>query len=194
MESKQESGMNVLFRLAGKNKTLIILSLILSALSSALGLITYVEIWKVIKTVFDGWQSGIDTNAAVACGIKAVAFSVGSMLINFIALIFSHKAAFGTSANMKKLAVESMMHLPIGYFRNIGSGKLRKIIEDSTTQTENFLAHLLPDIAGTVVATILLVVLLFVFDWKMGLAVLAAIIVAMLFYGKMMGKTLHRSL
>ena len=194
MESKQESGMTVLFGLAGKNKLLIIISLLLSALSSVVGLFTYIEIWKVIKIVFDGWNNGIDTDAAVKCGIWAVVFSVGSMFINFIALIFSHKAAFGTSANMKKLAVESMMRLPIGYFRNTGSGKLRKIIEDSTAQTENFLAHLLPDIAGTIAATIMIIVLLFVFDWKMGLAVLASIIAAMLFYGKMMGRSLQEKM
>ncbi len=68
-------------------------------------------------------------------------------------------------------AVAHLMELPLGFFTGSRSGELRKIIDDNAALTEDLLAHKLPDLTAAVVTPVAAVVLLFVFDWRMGAAV-----------------------
>lgn len=101
------------------------------------------------------------------------------MLLYFIALLFTHKAAFRIAKNMRLRAVSHLMKLPLGFFGGSGSGQLNRVINDSATRTESYLAHQLPDLVSAFATPVVVVVLLFIFDWRLGLISLIPTVLAM---------------
>ncbi|HJJ04807.1 MAG TPA: ABC transporter ATP-binding protein/permease [Clostridiaceae bacterium] len=173
---------------SGKYKIFTYLSLILSGASSILALIPFVYIWKIIKEVIEVMPNFQNATNIVHNGWMAVAFSIISMVIYFIGLICSHMSAFRVAANMRKKAMEHITKMPIGKIDEIGSGRLRKIVNESAGGTETYLAHQLPDMAGALVTPICMLIFLFIFDWKLGLVSLIPTIIGFLAMLKMMGK------
>ena len=173
---------------SGKYKIFTYLSLILSGASSILALIPFVYIWKIIKEVIEVMPNFQNATNIVHNGWMAVAFSIISMVIYFIGLICSHMSAFRVAANMRKKAMEHITKMPIGKIDEIGSGRLRKIVNESAGGTETYLAHQLPDMAGALITPICMLIFLFIFDWKLGLVSLIPTIIGFLAMSKMMGK------
>mgnify|MGYP001262132233 FL=1 len=108
----------------------------------------------------------------------------------FRLLMCTHISAFRTAKNLRMSALKHIVKLPLGYFNTIGSGKLRRIIDESSGQTESFLAHQLPDLVGAFVTPIATVILLFLFDWRLGLISLAPTLISFIFLMQMMGPSL----
>ena len=177
-----------LMEYSGKYKIFTYLSLILSGASSILALIPFVYIWKIIKEVIEVMPNFQNATNIVHNGWMAVAFSIISMVIYFIGLICSHMSAFRVAANMRKKAMEHITKMPIGKIDEIGSGRLRKIVNESAGGTETYLAHQLPDMAGALITPICMLIFLFIFDWKLGLVSLIPTIIGFLAMLKMMGK------
>ena len=145
-------------------------------------------IWKIIKEVIEVMPNFQNATNIVHNGWLAVIFAVISMLIYFIGLICSHMSAFRVATNMRKKAMEHITKMPIGKIEEIGSGKLRKIVNESAGGTETYLAHQLPDMAGALVTPICMIIFLFVFDWKLGLVSLIPTVIGFFAMSKMMGK------
>lgn len=108
------------------------------------------------------------------------------MVIYIAAPMCSHKAAFRVQANMRMRMMEHIMKLPLGYVETEGTGKIRKIVTDSSAATETFLAHNLPDKAVSYAAPVGLLVMMFVFDWRLGLISLIPAALAFLIMGSLM--------
>lgn len=175
---KKKSDLSKLFEYAGSFKYLTILSWILSALSALVALFPYVYIWRVMKEIL---EVAPDFSRAVGLahnGWMAVLFAVLSMVIYIGALMCSHIAAFRVQFNIRSHAMHHITKLPLGFLDGIGSGKMRKIINESSAATETFLAHQLPDTVGALATPIGLLFLLFYFDWKLGLLSLIPIVIA----------------
>ena len=151
-----------LMTFAGKYKYLTGTGCILSGISAVIALVPYLCMWKVIKLAVLNWPGGLAGGTLVYWGWMAVASSLLSMLIYFGALMCTHLSAFRTARNMKTAALHHLAELPIGYFKGTGSGKLRRIIDDGAGQTETYLAHQLPDLAGALVTPAAVLVLLLV--------------------------------
>lgn len=179
---------------AGKHKYLTYLACVLSGISAVLALFPYVYIWKVVEAVFEAAPDITKAEGIPELGGMAVLFSLISMLIYFAALMCSHIAAFRTARNMRSMALHHLVTLPLGYFGSEGSGKLRRIIDESSGQTENFLAHMLPDLTGAYVTPVGVVVLLIVYDCRLGLISLIPFAIGMIFLMKMMGPGLQDSM
>ena len=177
-----------LMKYSGKYKIFTYLSLILSGLSSILALIPFIYIWKIIKEVIEVMPNFQNATSIVHNGWMAVAFAIISMAIYFMGLICSHMSAFRVATNMRKKAMEHITKIPIGKIEEIGSGKLRKIVNESAGGTETYLAHQLPDMAGALVTPICMIVFLFIFDWKLGLVSLIPTGIGFFAMSKMMGK------
>ncbi len=182
--------MNTLSRLqaymAGR-KILLPAALILSTISSLLGIVPFIFIWLIAKELLisqaDAPQVLINTYAWWAFGT-----AVGGVIIYFLALMLSHLAAFRAETNMRRQAMQKIVQLPLGFFDNNTSGHIRKIIDDNASITHSFLAHQLPDLAGSTLMPFASLILIFVFDWRLGIACLIPIIAAMMIMGFMMGK------
>lgn len=176
-----------LMTFAGNHRFLTYMGCILSGISAVLSLVPFLYIWMVIRNIVKALPKMADSTVLVYYGWMAVAFSLLSMLIYFGALMCTHLSAFRTARNLKTAALHHLSRLPIGYFKTKGSGKIRRVIDDGAGQTETFLAHQLPDLAGALVTPVAVLVLLFSFDWRFGLISLIPMAIGVLFLGKMMG-------
>ena len=167
-------------------KALLPLALVLSALSALTGMAPFILIWFIIReflTVGASSQSLINTYAWWAAGL-----AVASIVIYFLALSSSHLAAFRVECNMRRFAMKKVVNMPLGFFDNNTSGRIRKIIDDNASITHGFLAHQMPDLAGSVIMPIAAIVMIFVFDWHLGLACLVPLVISMFLVKTMMGK------
>ena len=178
-----------MFQYAGNRHWLTILGMILAGLSTVLSMIPFVCIWFVVRDLLNALTAG-DIHLASRSSTYAwwaAGFSALSILLYFAALCCAHLAAFCTATNMKKAAMHHIVTLPLGYFGQNASGRLRKVIDDNAGLTEDFLAHQLPDLTGAVVMPVAVLVLIFVFDWRLGLCCLVPLIVSFFFLKQMMG-------
>jgi ATP-binding cassette subfamily B protein len=195
MKKKKQSILKVLFGYAGSYKYLTISSWILSAISALIALVPFVYIWKIIKEVLDVMPHFTEAHSIVHNGWMAVVFSCLSIVIYIAALLCSHKAAFHIAANIRKRTLHHIITLPLGFMDNFGSGKLRKIVNESSAATETYLAHQLPDKVGSLATPIGLLFLLLWFDWRMGLLCLVPVALAFLImYIFMTGPNLKRGM
>ena len=185
---KKESSLKQLLEYAGGYKYLTIASWILSALSALVALLPFVYIWKVIKEVLNAAPNYGDVQELSHNGWMAVVFAVAAILIYITALICSHLAAFRVQANMRMRAMHHIVTLPMGFMDGIGSGKVRKIVYESSAATETYLAHQLPDKANALATPVGLIVLLLVFDWRLGLLSLLPVAAAFVIMSVMTGK------
>ena len=177
-----------LLNYSGNYKYLTILGMILSALSAICLLIPFIYIWDVVNALLAvapdfAKAQNIDTYA-----FRAFAFAVLGIALNFFGLMGTHLSAFKNEKNMKDAALNHLLKLPLGYFSTHTSGGLRKVIDFSTSKTEGFLAHNLFDLVGAIVTPIAFLVLLFSFDWRLGLVCLIPIILCFIFMYPMFSK------
>ena len=172
---KKEKLLPQLLAYAGKRKVLTYLSLAIASISQLLALAPFLYIWAILRDVIAG-----DYSRIAHFGWMAVAFAIASILVYFGGLMCSHVAAFRIAANMRKTLMQHIMSLPIGFLDSLGSGKVRKWVQESTQSTETYLAHQLPDKAGMYATMLGLAVLMFLFDWRMGLLCLATVVLALI--------------
>lgn len=192
MKEKKESSFSRLMGFAENYKSFTYISLMLSAVSGVLALLPFYYIWKIIKEVLDVMPNFQNATGIVKNGAFAVIFALLSMLIYIAALLCSHTSAFRVQANMRKQMMHKIVTLPLGEIEKIGSGKLRKTVNDCSSATETYLAHQLPDMVGSIVTPIGLLMFLLAFDWRFGLISLIPIVlsfVVMMVF--MTGKTLQ---
>ena len=154
---------------ARKYKILTYLSLVLGAISGILALVPFIYIWLIVKEVIEVMPNFADATNMIHNGWMAVIFALLAMIVNFSALMCSHLSAFRIASNMRIKLLKHITKLPIGKIDDIGTGKLRKIVSEATGATETYLAHQLPDMSVAIATPICMIVLLFIFDWKLGL-------------------------
>ena len=191
---KKESNLKRLLRYAGGYKYLAIASWILSALSALVALFPFVYIWKVIKEVLDVAPNYGEVQELFHNGWMAVGFAVAAILIYIVALMCSHLAAFRVQANMRTKAMHHIVTLPMGFMSGSGSGKVRKIVYESSAATETYLAHQLPDKANALATPVGLIVLLLVFDWRLGLLSILPVAAAFVIMSVMTGKRMQKKM
>lgn len=184
---KKQSNLSRLLMLAGGHKKLTFLGCALSGIAAVLGLIPYVCVWLAARDVLAVYPDVTGASGIVRWGWMAVWFAVANILVYFAALMCTHIAAFRTARNMRHTGVAHILELPLGFFTGNQSGRLRKIIDDNAALTEDLLAHKLADLTAAVVTPIAAVILLFSFDWRMGLLCLLTMILAFVCMASMMG-------
>ena len=169
----------------GGRKTLLPCSVVLSAVNGLLSLVPFIFLWLVVRTLLTADGDLADT-PVWDYAIAAFAVSVANVLLYFAALMLSHLSAFRIETNMRRTAMERLMCVPLGFFDTQNTGRMRKIIDEDSSQTHTFVAHILPDVAGSVVAPIGIIVLLLAVDWQLGIAAMVPIVCAFGIMGYMM--------
>ena len=170
MTQKKKTGISRLLEFGGRYRWMTVVACILSGLSSVLMLCPFLCIWLVLRNVLAALPdlSTVDVEAMTLYGWAALGLAVGGFLLYSLALLFSHLGAFHTAKNMQSQILHHLASLPLGFFSQNSSGKLRKIINENTAQTENFLAHQLPDMTGSAVTAVTMLAMLLFFDWRLG--------------------------
>ena len=169
----------------GKRKVLLPAAMLLSALSALAGMLPYILIWLIVRELLEHGEITSSGNV-VTYAWWAAGMAVASIVLYFAALMSSHLAAFRVESNLRKEAMRQIVRMPLGFFDINTSGRIGKIIDDNAGVTHSFLAHQLPDLAATFLVTLVAALLLFVFDWILGLACIVPVIIAMLVMGFMM--------
>lgn len=185
---KKESSLPKLFAYAGKFRYLTIASWILSVISAWLALVPFYYIWRIMKEVLSVAPDFGKAAHLKEYGWAAVGFAILSMLVYVCALMCSHLAAFRVQANIRTSLMRHILTLPMGFLDKDGTGKIRKIVNESSAATETYLAHQLPDQAGAIATPAGLLVLLMVFDFRLGLLSLIPVVAAFLIMGTMTGQ------
>jgi ATP-binding cassette subfamily B protein len=182
--------MKLIRKYAGGHKNLITLGRLIAAISAIVVLIPYYDLWKIIRIAV----KGEDTSRISHYAWQAVLLTVASLLIYIAALLCTHIAAFRVQANMRSSLMKRIITLPLGVFDEDGTGKIRRVVNDSTAATETFIAHQLPDKAVAAVTPIGLLVLIFAFNWKIGLICLIPAVIGFCVIMSMMGKDMQEKM
>lgn len=183
-----------LLNYSGNYKYLTIVGMFLSALSAICLLVPFVYIWDVVNALLAVAPDFTKAQNLDVYAINSFTFAVLGIILNFFGLMGTHLSAFKNEKNMKDAAINHLLKLPLGYFSNHTSGGLRKIIDYSTAKTEIFLAHQLFDLTGAIVTPIVFLILLFSFDWRLGLICLIPIILCFVFMYPMFSKESRNSM
>ncbi len=155
----------------GTRKILLPCSLLLSAVNGLLILMPFVLVWLIAKTVLTA-EGMLSETPVWRYAVLALCVSLGNVLFYFLALMLSHLAAFRVETNLRRSAMSCLMQSPLGLFDKENTGRMRKIIDEDASSTHTFVAHILPDLAASIVSPLGVLVLLFIIDWRLGLACL----------------------
>ena len=185
---KKPSDLSRLMGYAGGHRVFTYASWLLSALSALVALVPFLYIWMILRDVL---QAAPDYAQAVNIphyGWMAVLFAALSYLIYVCALLCSHLSAFRVATNLRLAVTEQLAKLLLGFTERYGSGRLRKVVQESTGAAETYLAHQLPDQYSAMATPVGLLVLLFVFDWRLGLLSLIPVLLGFVIMAAMTGK------
>ena len=185
---KKQSDFSRLMGYAGGHRFFTYASWVLSAISALVALVPFLYIWMILRDVLEAAPNYAQAVNIPRYGWMAVLFAAVSYLIYICALLFSHLAAFRVATNLRLAAVEHLAKLPLGFVERYGSGRLRKVIQESTGAAETYLAHQLPDQSGAIATPIGLLALLAIFDWRLGLLSLIPVVLAFAIMSAMTGK------
>ncbi|MBQ8921598.1 MAG: ABC transporter ATP-binding protein [Oscillospiraceae bacterium] len=182
--------MKIINDYAGKRRHLITLGRILAAISALMGLVPFYLLWRIIRIAV----KGENLSRIPDLGWLAVGITVAALLVYIAALFCTHIAAFRVQASMRSRLMRRILTLPLGVFDEDGTGKIRRTVNESTAATETFIAHNLPDKAVAAATPVGLLVLLFAFDWKIGLICLIPAVIGFAIMMSMMGKGMQEKM
>ncbi len=187
MKEKKQNDISALLGYAGRYKGLMFLGLGLSGVAMVLGMAPYICIWLAIRDLVAVAPNWTEATGIARYGWMAFAFAFGGIVVYFAALMCTHLAAFRTASNIRKQGMAHLMKAPLGFFDSNASGLLRNRLDGAVADTETLLAHNLADIVGSLVMLIAMIVLMVVFDWRMGASCLLAAVISILAMFSMMG-------
>ena len=187
MKQKRKSDVAVLLDYAGSHKGLTFLGLALSAVSMLLSMAPYICIWLAARDLIAVAPDWTAAQSVAQYGWLAFAFAVAGIILYFAGLMCTHLAAFRTASNIRKQGVAHVMKAPLGFFDSNASGLIRGRLDAAAADTETLLAHNLADIVGTITLFVAMLVMMFVFDWRMGAACLLAAVISIVAMFSMMG-------
>lgn len=187
---KKKRNLQELMGYAGGHKYLTYLSLLLSAVSAVLALFPFVFLFRIIQEVIAVAPDYAQATHIVHNGWMAVGFALLSIVVYVCALMSSHLSAFRIAGNIRKALMAHIAELPLGFIGETGSGKIRRIVNDSSAATETYLAHQLPDMSAAITTPVCMILMLFLFDWRFGLVSLLPVILGFAAMFKMAGPSM----
>ncbi len=191
---KKKSNLKELMDYAGGYRLLTYLSLTLSAVSAVLALFPFVFLFQIIKEVIAAAPNYAEATHVVQNAWMAVGFALASIVVYVCALMCSHLSAFRIAGNIRKALMAHIADLPLGFIGEMGSGKIRRIVNDSSAATETYLAHQLPDMSAAITTPVCMIVMLFLFDWRFGLVSLLPIVLGFAAMFKMVGPQMAKDM
>ena len=193
-EDTKQSPISRVFQFAGNYKYLMMASWVLAFISAFVALVPFYFIWKLIKEVLSVAPNYNEAQNLAAYGWSAVGFAVLGMLIYVCSLLCSHLSAFRVQANIRSQLMHHIIKLPLGFMDDDGSGKIRKIVIESSAATETYIAHQLPDKYVAMATPLGMAMLLLIFDWRLGLMCLIPVGLAFIGMCSMMGEGMKKKM
>lgn len=175
----------------GTRRIFIPISIFTSALAHVVAVVPIVLIWRIVDLLLAGDAS---SNAPLIGRLAwwALIAAVAFMGLYFAALMASHVAAFRAERSFRYHAVARAMGMPLGFFSNESSGKLKKVVDENAGLVHTFIAHQLPDLVGGLTMLLTFFILLVAIDWRMGLAAFIPIVICLVALSSMMSSKAFR--
>jgi ATP-binding cassette subfamily B protein len=179
---RRKTGMARLWELALRKRALVMASCFFSVTSAAVSFAPFIAVYCLVRELVIHFADlgRLDGAYMMRIGWLAAGGAAAAVFLNFIALVFSHVAAFTTLYELKLEFTRHIAALPLGFHTENSTGKLRKIVDENIEKLEGFIAHQLPDLAGSFAMPVFTLVILFLFDWRLGLASLVPVILSYL--------------
>ncbi len=177
---KGESDLAWLLQLAGKKKVNLFLSCILSALSAALSFAPYIFVYFILRELLGHIDNIREVPAEIVGGYAWLALGavIAGLLFMFVSSMLSHAAAYNLLFELRMKFAKHISELPMGFHTSNATGKLRKLMDDNVEKVEMFIAHQLPDAVASLVSPVVMLMVLIIFDWRMGLACFVPIVLS----------------
>jgi len=174
--------LKMLSGLAGRQRNKLIASCALSVIGTALGLVPFILVYLVMLELF----KPIVDQAYIW---NLVFWSITAIVVRFVFMglsgTLSHIAAYSILYDLRIKLARKLGTLPLGYFNEKNTGNIKTAMNEHVENIELFIAHHLPDLTAAIVVPIFTAILLFAIDWRMALATLAVIPVALMAQGLM---------
>lgn len=173
-----------IFEFAGEKKGQYIVSVLFALLSVACCIAPYFIIARIVQQLIAGvrdWSLFLRESGIVAL------FWLGNVLFHMISTSMSHIATFNLLGNIRKKMCDKLARLPLGTVLDMPSGSLKNIMIERIDSMETTLAHIVPEYTSNIILSIVLVIYLFVIDWRLALACMAVLpigLIAMCFMMK----------
>lgn len=179
-QNKAKTGLARCLELASNKKGLVFLSAVLSSLAAIASFVPYMAVYFIVRSILDVYPNLklLDINGVMNGAWIALAGIIANIVLYFLAILTSHLAAFGTLYELKLLFAKHITRIPLGYHLTIGSGRLRKIMDENIESIEGFIAHQFPDFVASLTAPVVMVIILLAIDWRFGVASLVGIVLA----------------
>ena len=177
-----------LLQFAGNRRPLAYVGSALAAVNGVLTIAPLVLVWFVLRDFIAVAPDYHLASDATLWAWLAFGCAIAGMVCYFAGLMLTHTAAFRVAANMRKQCLAHIAQVPLGYFNANASGRLRRIIDGCAGQTENVIAHKMPDFVASMTAPVAYLVAMFLFDWVMGLVCLIPVAISLFAMWWMMGR------
>ncbi|MFA5658107.1 MAG: ABC transporter ATP-binding protein [Oscillospiraceae bacterium] len=167
MKEKKENPIKVLFSFVGEDKGKMTLSVILAIIGEAFGALPFLAAAMLANDVYG--KAATLSRAALWAGIAAVGIIL-RMLLCWRSSLRSHGIAFTILKNIRRAIADKMRKVPMGIMLETPSGKFKTLMVDNVGKLEDSIAHLIPETPSQIAVPVGYIILMFILDWRMGLA------------------------
>ena len=183
MPNKEPGAIRQLFAFVGESNSKMRISIFLAVLGEMFGIVPFLMVALLADELYRG--TATIQRVLFFCGIAAICQLV-KMLLTWRSSLMSHKISFTILKNIREAITDRMAKVPMGVMLETPTGAFKNLIVDNVAKLEDSMAHFMPELPSNIAAPLCSILLIFILDWRMGLASLITIPLGILFFAAMM--------
>ena len=183
MPNKEPGAIRQLFAFVGERNSKMRISILLAVLGEMFGIVPFLMVALLADELYRG--TATIQRVLFFCGIAAICQLI-KMLLTWRSSLMSHKISFTILKNIREAITDRMAKVPMGVMLETPTGTFKNLIVDNVAKLEDSMAHFMPELPSNIAAPLCSILLIFILDWRMGLASLITIPLGILFFAAMM--------
>ena len=183
MPNKEPGAIRQLFAFVGESNSKMRISILLAVLGEMFGIVPFLMVALLADELYRG--TATIQRVLFFCGIAAICQLI-KMLLTWRSSLMSHKISFTILKNIREAITDRMAKVPMGVMLETPTGAFKNLIVDNVAKLEDSMAHFMPELPSNIAAPLCSILLIFILDWRMGLASLITIPLGILFFAAMM--------
>ena len=183
MKSKEPGAIRQLFMFVGSSKGKMKFSILMAVLGELFGMVPFLMLAMLADSLYSGTATTKDT--VILAGIAALCQCIKTFL-TWRSSLLSHRISFTILQNIRERIADKMAKVPMGVMLETPSGSFKNLIVDNVAKLEDSMAHFMPELPSHITAPLCSILLIFILDWRMGLASLITVPLGGLFFAAMM--------
>ena len=183
MPNKEPGAIRQLFAFVGERNSKMRISILLAVLGEMFGIVPFLMVALLADELYRG--TATIQRVLFFSGIAAICQLI-KMLLTWRSSLMSHKISFTILKNIREAITDRMAKVPMGVMLETPTGTFKNLIVDNVAKLEDSMAHFMPELPSNIAAPLCSILLIFILDWRMGLASLITIPLGILFFAAMM--------